>query len=93
MNKEMLERAKMVLAMEYIARQINDEEVFEAWLIDGVPDGDISYGSFDISEVDEYWLEDDHFADLMDEFLSVMKAAKRSGGLYCGNVVSGREVE
>ena len=35
------ERAKMVLAMEYICRQINDEVAFNGWLMCGVPDGDI----------------------------------------------------
>lgn len=42
MNKQ--ERVKMVKAMEYIARQINDEDVFEGWLVSGVEDGDIDYG-------------------------------------------------
>lgn len=88
MDKALLERAKMVLAMEYIARQVNDEEVFEEWLLDGVADGEIEYGSFDIASVDDYWLEDDNFAGLMDTFLRLMKGAKKSGGLYCGNVVS-----
>ena len=36
-----LERAKMVKAMEFIARQINDENVFEGWLMEGVADEDI----------------------------------------------------
>ena len=88
-----VERIKMVKAMEFIARQVNDEEVFEAWLMDGVADGDIRYGDLSADAVDfsglDYYIEDDHFAELMETFLSVMKGAKRSGGLYCGNVVSG----
>ena len=81
------ERAKMVNAMEFICRQINDEEVFEGWLMNGVADGDIEYGNL-TSEVDEYYLEDENFADLMACFLRRMTAAKKSGGLYCDGVVS-----
>ena len=60
MNKH--ERIKMVKAMEYITRQINDEDIFEAWLVDGVADGDIDYG--DLTAEDdgdiEYYTEDEH---------------------------------
>lgn len=85
MNK--IERAKMVLAMEFIARQINDEDVFDGWLMCGVADGDIPYGSIDITDVDEYYLNDNTFNDLMSCFLRRMKGAYESGGLYCDNVV------
>ena len=37
------ERTRMVKAMEYICRQINDEDVFNGWLMGGVADGDIEY--------------------------------------------------
>lgn len=89
MNRE--ERMKMVKAMEFIARQLNDEEIFETWLIDGVADGDIEYGdlSAEAGEDMDYYLEDQHFSDLMDTFLHLMNAAKKSGGLYCDRVVSG----
>lgn len=85
------ERIKMVKAMEFIAQQINDEEIFEAWLIDGVADGDIEYGdlSAEAGEDMDYYLEDQHFSDLMDTFLRCMYAAKKSSGLYCDRVVSG----
>ena len=85
MNKT--ERAKMVLAMEFIARRINDEDVFDGWLVCGVADGDIPYSSFDIADVDEYYLEDDTFNDLMSCFLRRMKGAYESGGLYCDRIV------
>ena len=84
---EKIERAKMVLAMEYIARQINDEEVFEGWLINGVADGDLDCGEWDISKVDEYYLEDENFKDLMSCFLRRMVGAWNSGGLYCDGIV------
>lgn len=85
MNK--IKRAKMVLAMEYIARQINDEDVFDGWLMCGVADGDIPYGSIDVEKVDDYYLEDDNFKDLMSCFLRRMVGAYNSGGLYCDKIV------
>ena len=70
-------RAETVRAMEFIARQVNDEEIFESWLMNGVADGDI-----DGKETDEdlsYYCEDGNFADLMEQFLDLMKSAKKSG--------------
>lgn len=87
MTKEM-ERRKMVLAMEFIARQVNDEMVFERWLYGGVADGDIDYGETDTDAVDEYYIEDEHFRDLMDTFLRMMASAKKNGGLYSGGITS-----
>lgn len=87
-----IERVKLVKAMEFLARNINDEAVFEEWLIDGVADGDIEYGSLDIAPDDldnlDYYTEDDNFADLMQTFLHIMDRARKSGGLYCDNIVS-----
>ena len=90
-----IERIKMVKAMEFISRNLNDEEIFEAWLIDGVADGDIEYGDLSVSPEDvedewgvRYWITDEHFKDLMGLFLRLMKAANKSGGLYCDNIVS-----
>lgn len=82
-----IERKKMVLAMEFIARQICDEYVFEGWLMGGVADEDIPYGSIDVDDVDEYYIEDKPFKDLMSCFLRRMAAAYRSGGLYCDKIV------
>ena len=86
MNKEL--RKKMVLAMELIARSVSNEEEFEDWMIYGVGDGDIDYGSFNIDDVDDYYIRDDNFKDLMSLFLILMKCAFRDGGLYCDNIVS-----
>ncbi len=87
-----IERIKMVKAMEYITRQINDEDVFDGWLTEGVADGDIDYGDVSVGTDDaedlEYYLRDDEFADLMDTFLWVMARARKSGGLYCDKIVS-----
>ena len=85
------ERIKMVKAMEFIARQINDEMVFDGWLLGGVADGDIEYG--DLNEPTEedrenlgYYIDDSNFRDLMGCFLRRMAKAYKSGGLYCDGV-------
>lgn len=84
------ERIKMVKAMEFICRQINDEGVFNGWLMIGIADGDVEYGDLDAQDKDgilDYYVEDVHFADLMDSFLRVMARARKSGGLYCDGIV------
>ena len=98
-----IERMKMVKAMEFIARQVNNEEIFNAWLMDGVPDGDIEYGDLNITEDDidpyycgkEGWFSqeeaDKHFSELMDSFMWIMKEAWKDGGLYCGEVCGGEK--
>ena len=87
MNKK--ERAKMVKAMEFIARQLNDEDDILDWLVCGVADGDIDYGDLDgdyIGNV-EYWLKDENFAELMHDFTRIMRNAYCNGGLYCDGVL------
>lgn len=95
-----IERIKMVKAMEYVARQINDEEVLEDWFVNGVADGDIEYGDLGVSMDDlddnywngiEYYTDDVHFADLMYTFLRVMSKARKSGGLYCDKIIDKAE--
>lgn len=84
-------RKQVVLAMETLARCVNDERIFEKWLALGVPDGDIN--SFDFKEVDEFLCENDNFRDLMSLFLDVMKDANKDG-LYVDNIVAkGRKNE
>ena len=82
------ERKKMILAMEFICRQIDDEDILEGWLMFGVPDGDIDYGEWDISKVDDSYIEDDTFREFMDCFLRRMSGAKKYGGLFCGGIVT-----
>ena len=81
------ERAKMILAMEFIARQINDEDVLDRWLMCGIADGDIPYGSFDLTDVDKDYINDSTFENVMSCFLRCMKGAYNSGGLYCNGIV------
>ena len=90
MNK--VERMSMVKAMEFIARNLNDEEIFEGWLVYGVADGDIRYGDVAVNRDDEEmldcYIQDEAFAELMQLFLSLMAKARNSGGLYCDHIVS-----
>lgn len=90
MNK--VERIKLIRAMEFVARQVNNERIFEDWLISGVADGDIEYGDLDVGIDDfddlEYYIGDEEFADLMSCFLEIMSYANVSGGLYCDDVIS-----
>lgn len=79
-------RKNVVLAMESLVRAVNDEELLEPWLMCGVPDGDIQQYTQD--EVDDYFVEDNNFAELMGLFLKIMSRAKNDGGLYVDRVVS-----
>jgi hypothetical protein len=79
-------RTKVVRAMETLARAVNDEMVFEEWLMCGVADGDIDETTED--EELEFYIENETFAELMGTFLNVMKNAYKSGGLYIDGVVS-----
>jgi hypothetical protein len=76
--------------MEYLARQINDEDVFYFWMMNGVPDGDIEYGNLDPTQIyeEDYMVSDEGFKDIMSCFLRRMCKAYQSGGLYCGGVLS-----
>lgn len=86
-----VERLKMVKAMEFIARNVNDEGVFGRWLSLVVADGDIEYGDLSANKLDEdmgYYIENYAFKDLMCQFLKVMQAAAKNGGLYCDGVIA-----
>ena len=85
MDKEL--RKKVVLAMELLARSVNDESALDGWLMCGVPDGELEYGTMDTEMVDEYYMNDETFAELMGCFMRTMKRAQE-GGLYVDNVVS-----
>ena len=91
-NANTIERVKMLKAMEFIARNLNDEDIVMRWLAAGIADGDITYGDLAVNADDaanlDCYLDDDTFADLMETFLHLMKAACKSGGLYCDGVLS-----
>lgn len=86
-----LKRAEVVKAMETLARCINDEDIFERWLMCGVADGDIDSDTA-LEDIDEYYTRDKNFSELMDLFLRLMSRAKNDDtGLYCDGIVSGRD--
>ena len=82
-------RCEIVRAMDLLARAINDEEVFETWLIYGVADGDITEDTTD-DEL-ECYIDDEEFASLMNIFTAIMRDAHLSGGLYADSIVSKKE--
>lgn len=88
------ERKTMVMCMEFIARNINDEEIFMGWLEEGVADGDIDYNEIlnnfieERDYVDDYYIEDDNFRYLMDTFMMLIRLAYKSGGLYCDGITT-----
>lgn len=57
-EKGKIERKKMVACMEYICRQINDEDVLYGWLMNGVADGDIDYGDLNPDNIDSWYTQD-----------------------------------
>lgn len=87
-EKDIIKRKKVVLAMELLCRCINDEIVEIGWLMGGVADGDIPRYSIDVADVDDYYVEDGNFKDLMSCFLRRMYGAYLSGGLYADGIVS-----
>ena len=82
-----IDRKKVIWAMEVLAKCVNDEEVFEYWLVNGPGDGEIDTDD-SFEKVDEYYIEDDNFADIMDSFLWLMHQAHKSGGLFTDGIVS-----
>lgn len=92
MKRDPKERVRMLKAMEFVVRQINDEDVFMGWLSVGVADGDIPYGDFEATNDDveeyEYYIQNDEFSELMGLFLNKMAQARKNGGLYCDGVLS-----
>ena len=83
-----IKRGKAVLAMEFLMRSLNDEELIDGWLAYGVADGDITEDMSPSDETLDCYCEDGTFRDLMDCFLNTMAAAKKSGGLYIDKIVS-----
>jgi len=98
MNKT--ERIKMVKAMEFIARQIPDEDILKTWIDYGVEDGDIEYGDLDSTIRDsgsdpiEKYISDDKLEEVMKTFIEVVRNAyNETIGLCCDGVQDYREEE
>ncbi len=94
-QRNLKERVELVRAMETVCRNLNDEDIFMSWLMCGVADEDITSTTTDEEIALEYCEDESSFAELMDCFLRCMNRAYKSGGLFCGKVVSnvGDEVE
>ena len=100
---EKKQRVEMVKSMETIARALNDEEIFEVWLMNGVDDGGINDDTTDDEIFKNYCEDDIQFADLMACFARLMKYAvtdedidkddlrKGNGIFYTGGVVSAKD--
>ena len=85
----MNERVQMVRAMETIMRNLNDEYIFESWLVMGVADGDITEDTAD--EELEWYCRDDNFSELMNTFVRIMKRATKEDTravLYCDGIIN-----
>ena len=84
------ERKQLVLAMETVVRSLNDEERLNSWLMGGVADGDLNSDST-WADVDDWYVEDGHFTDIMNLFCRIMKYATINGCngiLYCDGIIS-----
>ena len=85
----MNEKVKMIRAMETIARNLNDEELVQYWLMLGVSDGDITDDTTD-EEIDDMY--DDHdLKEFMNVFFKLMKYATEgecSGTFYCNGFIN-----
>ena len=83
-------RMDMVRAMEYIARQVSNDEVLDLWVNLGVVGNDIPYSV--LTDGSEEWLEkyitDEGLSNLMRVFLRVMAMAYAEDGLWCAGVSS-----
>lgn len=86
-DKEKARIGKEIRAMDTLARCINDEEIFEIWLMLGVADGDCEY--YDDIELYEEYYEDneENFKELVELFRNLMKDSEEDG-LYIGDVVA-----
>ena len=61
-------RAKRVIEMDRLARELlDDEELFEEWLIYGVADGDIDEETT-WEDVDDYYISDENYEELCSLF-------------------------
>ena len=78
-------RVRMIRAMDFVARHLNDEDIFFGWLLNGVADED--YLNSD-EYLEHTYCDDKTFAEIMDCFVRVMKRAYSSGGLYCDGIVT-----
>lgn len=76
-------RKEHVLQMERIMRKINNESIFETWLLIGVADGDLDESST-WEDVDDYYIESDNYSFIIGVFLKLTAEAIKDGGFING---------
>lgn len=88
MKTEIEERKKLLVAMEYIMRNLNDEDDFSSWLCYGVPDCDIPYGNFNTNYVHDFYVSDEEcFKTIVGTFIETIKYMEYDG-ITCGGITS-----
>lgn len=95
-GKNLRERKTMLACMEFISRRVNDEELFfNTWLLNGIPDGEISDENLlkDFTEeadsIEDFYITEETFEEIMTCFLYEMsRAYSERSGLYCDSCVS-----
>lgn len=76
MTKEM--RKEMVVAMETVMRHLNDETIFESWLMCGVADGDVTREVIEDPQLlDDYYTEKEAYDELCKLFTRLVKRASK----------------
>ena len=86
-DKEKARIGKEIRAMDTLARCINDEEIFEIWLMLGVSDGDCEYYD-DIGLYEQYYEDnEENFKELVELFRNLIKDSEEDG-LYIGEIVA-----
>lgn len=91
MNEKTERRARLVKAMELLARAVNDEDVFELWLQDGVADGDITDKTTPEEVAQMGYCDDAHFRAILSTFASLMRLATMDtarGAFYADGIIS-----
>lgn len=67
-NHTWYERANRVIEMDNLARELlDDEELWDAWLMYGVADGDIDENTT-CGDVDDYYITDGNYEELCSLF-------------------------
>ena len=87
-TNERIRRGQKVIAMDTLAKCVNDERFYEEWLTLGVAEGDITSLTKPEDETVDCYCEDEEFQYLLTTFNRVMHKAWHSGGLYDGKVCS-----
>lgn len=86
-NGEKIRIGKEIRAMDTIVRCLNDEELFMAWLMSGVADGDCEYYD-DMGLYEEYYEDNEEsFKEIVELFRTLIKESEKDG-LYIGDVVA-----